>query len=239
MLIYFIMATLGVFLFSEIKEGTVIDKYKNFETFDDAFLLLFAISTGEEWNLYMHDCSKTPPNCKPGLTCGHSYAWLYFVVFIVLVTHIMLNLFILVIIEQFDKYFLDSENAFSIFQAKFDQFEETWVAQSKKYDCRMIKENELMAFYKRLPSPMGMAIGMDDSEAQRKLLKMGVKSEDGFIYFNELLYRIMRELFVTDKFQLNNKMTVIELTTQYKLFKLTQASKGNVPKSNDVVRLMR
>ena len=66
-----------------------------------------------------------------------------------------------------------------------------------------------------------MAVGMSDSEAVKKLLKMGVKSEDGYIYFNELLYRLMRELFVTDKFQLNTKMTMIELTTQYKLFKLT------------------
>ena len=62
---------------------------------------------------------------------------------------------------------------------------------------------------------------MSDSEAEKKLLKMGVKSENGYIYFNELLYRLMRELFVTDKFQLNTKMTIIELTTQYKLFKLT------------------
>ena len=66
-----------------------------------------------------------------------------------------------------------------------------------------------------------MAVGMSDSEAVKKLLKMGVKSENGYIYFNELLYRLMRELFVTDKFQLNTKMTMIELTTQYKLFKLT------------------
>ena len=66
-----------------------------------------------------------------------------------------------------------------------------------------------------------MAVGMSDSEAEKKLLKMGVKSENGYIYFNELLYRLMRELFVTDKFQLNTKMTMIELTTQYKLFKLT------------------
>ena len=104
------MATLGVFLFSEIKEGEVISEFRNFETFDDAFLLLFAISTGEEWNILLYDCSRLPPNCKSGVDCGHMFAWLYYTVFIILVTHIMLNLFILVIIEQFDKYYLDAEN---------------------------------------------------------------------------------------------------------------------------------
>merc|ERR1712045_394940 len=104
------MATLGVFLFSEIKEGEIIGEYRNFETFGDAFLLLFAISTGEEWNILMYDCGRLPPDCEPDVTCGHPLAWFYYTVFIILVTHIMLNLFILVIIEQFDKYYLDSEN---------------------------------------------------------------------------------------------------------------------------------
>ena len=43
----------------------------------------------------------------------NSIAPLYFIVFIMLVTHIMLNLFILVIIEQFEKYYLTSNNSLS------------------------------------------------------------------------------------------------------------------------------
>ena len=49
------------------------------------------------------------------LDCGSSFAWVYYVIFIMLVTHIMLNLFILVIIEQFDKYYLDEENPLKTF----------------------------------------------------------------------------------------------------------------------------
>jgi hypothetical protein len=115
MLIFFMMATLGVFFFADIKEGEIINRFKNFETWDDAFLLLFAISTGEEWNLLMYDCWKVPPNCTPDVDCGSSLSWVYYVVFIMLVTHIMLNLFILVIIEQFDKYYLDEENPLKTF----------------------------------------------------------------------------------------------------------------------------
>ena len=215
------MATLGVFLFSEIKEGDVISEFRNFETFDDAFLLLFAISTGEEWNILMHDCSRMPPNCEPGVTCGNMFAWLYYTVFIILVTHIMLNLFILVIIEQFDKYYLDAENPLQTFQDKFDIFEKVWVSLSKKNNCRKIRENQLLDFYKKLPYPMGMQPSTTDAEAKKILLKMGIKSENGFIYFNELLYRLMREQYVTDKFTLNTKMTIVELTTQFKLYNLT------------------
>jgi len=40
---------------------------------------------------------------------------------------------------------------------------------------------------------------------------MGIKSEDGFIYFNELLYRILRNHY--GKFNLNKSMQICELVT--------------------------
>ena len=98
MLIFFIMSVLGNTLFPEVYEGNVIGNYKNFTNFHQSFMLLFSVSTGEDWNKIMYDCWKTEPGCTPGLNCGSSLAALFFLVFIVLVTYIMLNLFILVII---------------------------------------------------------------------------------------------------------------------------------------------
>ena len=99
MLIYFILATVGYSMFNGVSEGDVIDEYKNFKHFGSSFLLLFSIATGEDWNRVMYDCSKTEPNCIEGQTCGSQYAPLYFIVFVILVQQIMLNLFILVIIQ--------------------------------------------------------------------------------------------------------------------------------------------
>ena len=48
---------------------------------------------------------------------------------------------------------------------------------------------------------------------------MGIKSENGFIYFNELLYRMLRNRY--GNFQLNKKMQIRELITQLKLFDIT------------------
>lgn len=52
------------------------------------------------------------------------------------------------------------------------------------------------------------------------MLKMGIRSQDGFIYFNELLYRLMKYKY-SGKFKLNQSMKVKELTMQYKLYELT------------------
>ena len=98
MIFFFILAILGQFMFHDVKSGVVINEYKNFQVFDSSFLLLFSISTGEDWNRIMYDCLHTLPDCIPGETCGNSLASVYFISFIVLITYVMLNLFILVII---------------------------------------------------------------------------------------------------------------------------------------------
>ena len=54
---------------------------------------------------------------------------------------------------------------------------------------------------------------------KKQVLKMGIKSEDGYIYFNELLYRTLRNRY--GNFELNKNMQVMELITQFKLFNIT------------------
>jgi len=62
------------------------------------------------------------------------------------------------------------------------------------------------------------------------MLKMGVRSVDGYVYFNELLYRCMRRLY--GSFRLNKQMYIIELKTQYKIYNMTlkqlQASRKEI-----------
>ena len=156
MLIFFMEATLGVFFFSTITEGEIIGRFKNFSTWDDAFLILFAMSTGEEWNLIMYDCSRVPPNCEEGVNCGSPWAWAYFVCFIMLVTHIMLNLFVLIIIEQFDKYDPTKENPVQIYQDRLQEFESKWTDATVNQKCEYLKEGELINFYKSLKPNIGL-----------------------------------------------------------------------------------
>lgn len=108
MLIFFIMAVLGNTLFINVTDGDVISDWKNFTNFHQSFSLLFSISTGEDWNRIMFDCMDTGKG-------GTSIAPLFFLSFILLVTHIMLNLFVLVIIQQFSKYYIEVGNPLARF----------------------------------------------------------------------------------------------------------------------------
>lgn len=63
------------------------------------------------------------------------------------------------------------------------------------------------------------------------MLKMGIRSDGGFVYFNELLYRCMRRQY--GNFKLNKKMQIAELITQFKLYALTMVAQNKAKKQND------
>lgn len=231
LLILFMFAVLGVFFFNQLTSGDVIDeRYKNFKNFGSAYLLLFAISTGEDWNRLMYDCLDTPPDCVAGQTCGAGMAPLYYILFIMVISHVMLNLFILVIIQQFDQYYVAEDNPIKTFKDSFTIFHKVWVEYTKRFRCVKIKEKQLVDFFGDLQAPMGMKVPneddrVSDSELKKQMLKMGIRTEDGWIFFNELLYRCIRRVYGT--FKLNKKMQIIELKTLFKISLITLSAKND------------
>jgi hypothetical protein len=236
LLILFMFAVLGVFFFGELTEpAQVIDPdYKNFRNFGRAYLLLFAIATGEDWNRLMYDCIDSPPYCEKGKTCGSSYAPVYYICFIMVITHVMLNLFILVIIQQFEKYYVAEDNPIKTFTKNFDQFHEVWVNYTQRFKCVKMRERDCVDFFQDLARPMGFMnpAAHEDAVAEitsiqdvkKEVLKLGIRKENGYIYFNEMLYRCMRRVY--GNFKLNKKMQLNELKTQFRIFMITEKAKS-------------
>jgi len=97
-------AILGNFAFGTVIEGEVINDNKNYVNAMNGFLFLFALSTGEDWNKVMFDCSRRSElnggnGCTEGLNCGTNWSFVFHTMLIVICTYVMLNLFILVIIQ--------------------------------------------------------------------------------------------------------------------------------------------
>jgi len=239
MLIYFMFAIFGNFLFSPISEGDVIDPvYKNFEVFHTSILLVFALSTGEDWNKVMYDCNRTPMSpipCVEGINCssGAAYNYWYFYLIVFVCSHVMLNLFILVIIQQFDHYYLQGDTAIKQYKIDVVSFMKVWKKWTQdRYQCKKIKENQLVNFFKELgefgskEESLGFSEEYYDSgEAKKQLLKMGIKSNQGFVYFNELLYRCMRRKYGT--MRINKKMQIIELKNQIRIYEMGRDMDNN------------
>ena len=144
-----------------------------------------------------------------------------------LVGNIMLSLFILVIIMQFQKYYLDKVNPLSIFDDDFNNFSKAWaVSGTDRYAALKMKTKHLNIFFEKLPTEMrrkiGFAEGTKAEDADRIILKMGINLDDGFVYFNEMLYRVMRAQYVTAcGMKLNRVLAVDEIKTQYRLAEIT------------------
>ena len=91
-LFYFIESILTWFLYGSVRTQFYITSFANFNNFYESFVLLFRMSTGENWFGVMFDCGRT----RGG---GNKYSEMYFIVFIVVQQYIMLNLFVLIIIN--------------------------------------------------------------------------------------------------------------------------------------------
>lgn len=71
-------------------------------------MVLFRAATGENWQLMMRDCELSPPDCSENppdggtSTCGNAIAVPFFVSFVILCSFLVLNLFVAVIMDNFD-----------------------------------------------------------------------------------------------------------------------------------------
>jgi len=58
-MLLFLYAIIGMSVFQYVKYQEIISAKWNFENFINAFLLLIRITSGESWNVVMHECSKS------------------------------------------------------------------------------------------------------------------------------------------------------------------------------------
>ena len=127
----FSYALAGVILFGTVKYGEVLNRHANFQTSFNAMLLLFRITTGEDWNKVMHDCMLVKPYCTENANfwesdCGFpAAARIYFMSFYLIVTFVFLNLFIAVIIENFSLFYSSDEDSL-ISNTDLRDFQLTW-----------------------------------------------------------------------------------------------------------------
>ncbi|XP_061626694.1 voltage-dependent T-type calcium channel subunit alpha-1I-like isoform X1 [Phyllopteryx taeniolatus] len=112
MLLFFIYAALGVELFGELVcnidypcEG--MSRHATFENFGMAFLTLFQVSTGDNWNGIMKDTLRECPPGRPGGDYGcHAglqfISPLYFVSFVLTAQFVLINVVVAVLMKHLD-----------------------------------------------------------------------------------------------------------------------------------------
>ena len=160
-LVVFVYAIIGMSQFAYVQQICGIDHILNFETFINSFLLLFQVSTCEDWNKFLEPIILPEPECDRHIqngnpngmgNCGQSNVGIiYFGTFVFITWIIVINMYIAIILENFDV--ATRENAEPLTADDFEQFFEVW----QKYDdnlTQLISYEELQLLLHQLDEPL-------------------------------------------------------------------------------------
>lgn len=173
-LVMLIYSVLGCFLFYDVEDGNLIDDINNFSNFGFALMLCLRIVTGEDWNDFMFDCARTTYGCTAGVGCGNVTAYLYFISMQIIVTFVMLNLFVLVVLQLFEEYFIAEENTLSTFKEDYELFQEKWLEAKPSHMGYFIHVDKLRRFFRSLPPHFGFE-GDDPNRLTSQILALGIR----------------------------------------------------------------
>ncbi|NWQ95281.1 SCN5A protein, partial [Burhinus bistriatus] len=130
-LVMFIYAIFGMANFAYVKMEDGIDDMFNFQTFANSMLCLFQITTSAGWDGLLSPILNTgPPYCDPNINgtigeCGKpAIGIIYFVSYIIISFLIVVNMYIAVILENFNA--ATEESTEPLGEDDFDIFYEIW-----------------------------------------------------------------------------------------------------------------
>uniref|UniRef100_A0AC35U5M9 Voltage-dependent L-type calcium channel subunit alpha n=1 Tax=Rhabditophanes sp. KR3021 TaxID=114890 RepID=A0AC35U5M9_9BILA len=200
-LLFFIYAVIGMQVFGKIAldDDTQIHRNNNFHTFPAAVLVLFRSATGEAWQEIMLSCAdreevKCDPTSDeykrdPNALCGVNFAYPYFISFFMLCSFLVINLFVAVIMDNFDYLTRD----WSILGPHhLEEFVTLW----SEYDPDAkgkIKHLDVVTLLRKISPPLGFGKLCPHRLACKRLVSMNMPlNSDATVCFNATLFALVR-----------------------------------------------
>ncbi|XP_046452681.1 voltage-dependent calcium channel type A subunit alpha-1-like isoform X11 [Daphnia pulex] len=202
-MLFFIYAIIGMQVFGNLHldPDSSVNRHNNFQSFIGGLLLLFRCATGEAWPNIMLSCIRGR-QCDPRALkfengqviedkeCGSNLAYAYFVSFIFFCSFLMLNLFVAVIMDNFDYLTRDS----SILGAHhLDEFIRIWAEYDPNATGKILY-TEMFDMLKNMDPPLGFGNKCPYRLAYKKLIRMNMPVDvDGKVQFTSTLFALIRE----------------------------------------------
>ncbi|XP_073086824.1 voltage-dependent L-type calcium channel subunit alpha-1D isoform X9 [Manis javanica] len=197
-MLFFIYAVIGMQMFGKVamRDNNQINRNNNFQTFPQAVLLLFRCATGEAWQEIMLAClpgklcdPESDHNPGEEHTCGSNFAIVYFISFYMLCAFLIINLFVAVIMDNFDYLTRD----WSILGPHhLDEFKRIWSEYDPEAKGR-IKHLDVVTLLRRIQPPLGFGKLCPHRVACKRLVAMNMPlNSDGTVMFNATLFALVR-----------------------------------------------
>ncbi|GMI12884.1 hypothetical protein TrLO_g3687 [Triparma laevis f. longispina] len=172
----------------------------NFRHFGTALTTLFRISTGENWQYLMEDCGRDNSYNSNLMTT------FYFFTFIIICQYITLNLFVAVLLENFNVVKKETKEQ-EVFKDEMQKFVEVWAV----YDpdaTQFISVHQLPFIVTSLNKPLGLGKKATQKDIERLLWECDIPiyrfietREDGEVeksnkvYYKDVLFRLCKHGF--------------------------------------------
>lgn len=223
LLIFFIFAVLGSFLFHSVKQGKyIIGEYYNFHNFGYSMVILWRISTGEDYPSVMYDCAHA---------LDSQVYYVYFIVFVTLIDFVILELFVSVIIQNYEEQMKNSDSALQIFNKDIKKFRRVWSKFAFATHGVRVNREELVGFINEFGPMYGLLPSNFNSEYSkhevfRLISGFNIKNISGNYYYNDVLYAVMRRKYGKKIYFIQAKLST----------KLMRKEENKAKKSLDKIR---
>ncbi|XP_076823627.1 voltage-dependent calcium channel type A subunit alpha-1-like isoform X3 [Clavelina lepadiformis] len=193
-MLFFIYAIIGMQLFGNIAldSETEINHHNNFRDIIQSLMLLFRSATGEAWQEIMLDCVEA--DCDKeyghnGQKCGSSISYIYFTTFIFFCSFLMLNLFVAVIMDNFEYLTRDSS---ILGPHHLDEYIRVWAEYDPKA-LGYIKHTDMFTMLRHMEPPLGFGKNCPHRVAYRRLIQMNMPiNEEKKVHFTTTLLALIR-----------------------------------------------
>lgn len=165
-LVFFIYGIIGMQFFGARPHGEFINDEDNFENIGNAMKFLFQISTGQDFMNVVYELEGYEPNR------WLSVVFVYFCSFIIASIWVFFNLFVAVLLENFENNFTAAEMELSVWHIA--HFKSMWMERTvgPKHESMGLKQ--LKDIVPRLHDPLSRIVTLDENWFNRILFEMDV-----------------------------------------------------------------
>ena len=194
-LMFCIFSILGCYLYEGLTYKKYIDslvymdKYFNLNNFYNGFLLVFKSATGEDWPNIMYELAFIDED-----KFNEPTAYVYMLIMNFVSAVIMLNLFLMVTLQQYDDFTTKSYNPIEKFEAFSEEFKSAWNKNSTEKDKGFrIKKILITNFFsdfnwKKLNFPEQNKL----EYIKKYVLELKLRSDpENYVYYHDVLYKVI------------------------------------------------
>ena len=195
LIIFCIFAILGCYFY----DGIIYEKYKskfkyinefyNVDNFYNSFLLTFRCTTGESWHNIMMELAFVDLE-----VVSEAYAYIYMIISNFVNSIIMLNLFLMVTLQQYDEFTNKNYNPIEKFESFLTEFNNSWNKYSAPEDKGVrIKQGLVINFFmdfnwKKLNFPEKGKL----EHIKKFVMNLKLRRDiDDNVYYLEVIYKVL------------------------------------------------